>query len=412
MDRNSLPSHWRKTLAFILLGIALCLAVTRPAPAQVLGRLPQALPPVLPGVPLLRPVDALAGGVAGEVTGHLDAVTRLLRANPRQLERGLARGEVAVRAQVLALAPSDTALAAAGAAGFTIIADTTDPDLGLRLVTLRPPGNQSIRKALLRLRDLDPGGSYDLNHIFTPGAAATGTILPAPPADTSAIPGARIGLIDSGVATAHPALASARITARGFAGAMTPGAHGTAIASLLVGNSAERGFAAAPGAALFAADVYGAGPTGGNARAIIAAMGWLAQQRPGVVNISLVGPANIALAAGIAALRARGTLVVAAVGNDGPAAMPLYPAAYPGVIAVTGLDNRGRLLPEAGRAAHVEFSAPGIARAADIAGGFKTVRGTSFAAPIVTGRLAHLLPVADPVAAAKLSADGIAGPRR
>lgn len=411
MDRNNPLSQWRKPLAFIVLGVALCLAVSRPAPAQVLGRLPTALP----GVPLPGSVGSLAGGVtdrvSDRVSGHLDAVNRLLRSNPRQLERG-ERGEVAVRAEILALAPAEATLAAARAAGFTVIADTADAELGLRLVTLRPPGRQSIRQALKRLRDLDPDGAYDLNHIFTPGASATGTMLPAPGTATGAIPAARIGLVDGGVATGHPALAAALVTTRGFAGAMTPGVHGTAIASLLVGNAAEPGFAAAaPGAQLFAADVYGSGPTGGNARAIVAALGWLAAQQPGVVNISLVGPDNMALRAGIEALRARGTLVVAAVGNDGPAGVPRYPAAYADVIAVTGLDRGGRLLPEAGRAAHVEFSAPGTARAADPAGGFRPVRGTSFAAPIVTGHLAHALPVADPGTAAKLMTAAGAGPR-
>src|SRR3546814_14600039 len=57
--------------------------------------------------------------------------------------------------------------------------------------------------------------------------------------------------------------------------------------------------------------------------------------------------------------RERGVSVVAAVGNDGPAAPPAYPASYAGVIAVTGIDGRGRVLPEAGRARHVDFAAPG-----------------------------------------------------
>ncbi|PZU60721.1 MAG: serine protease, partial [Sphingobium sp.] len=57
-------------------------------------------------------------------------------------------------------------------------------------------------------------------------------------------------------------------------------------------------------------------------------------------------------------------------------------------IAVTGVDGRGRLLPEAGRAAHVDFAAPGAdMMAADMAGGRDKVRGTSFAAPLVAGLL-------------------------
>ncbi|WP_031310193.1 S8 family serine peptidase, partial [Sphingobium sp. C100] len=70
------------------------------------------------------------------------------------------------------------------------------------------------------------------------------------------------------------------------------------------------------------------------------------------------------------------------------AAPPAYPASYPGVIAVTGIDGRGRLLPEAGRALHVDFAAPGAdMQAATMADGKGAVRGTSFAAPLVAGRL-------------------------
>jgi subtilisin family serine protease len=107
-----------------------------------------------------------------------------------------------------------------------------------------------------------------------------------------------------------------------------------------------------------------------------------------VVTVSLVGPANPLLDGAIRLARDRGVTIVAAVGNDGPAAPPAYPASYPGVIAVTGIDGRGRLLPEAGRALHVDFAAPGAdMRAADMSGGKSAVRGTSFAAPLVAGRL-------------------------
>jgi subtilisin family serine protease len=93
-------------------------------------------------------------------------------------------------------------------------------------------------------------------------------------------------------------------------------------------------------------------------------------------------------------------LLVAAVGNDGPAAPPLYPAAYPGVVAVTGVDARRRLLPEASRGTHVDFAAPGSdMAAAGVDGGFVAVRGTSFAAPIAAGLLARYIAAPDRAAA-------------
>jgi len=120
-----------------------------------------------------------------------------------------------------------------------------------------------------------------------------------------------------------------------------------------------------------------------------------------VVNISLVGPANAMLENVTRAILARGHLLVAAVGNDGPAARPLYPAAYAGVIGVTGVDARQRALVEACRGPHVDLAAPGAdMAAASLSARYAAVRGTSFAAPIVAGLLASRLPVPDGAAAA------------
>ncbi len=119
------------------------------------------------------------------------------------------------------------------------------------------------------------------------------------------------------------------------------------------------------------------------------ALGWAASKKPRLINISLVGPANRAIERAVGALRVRGIMIVAAVGNDGPAAPPQYPASYDGVIAATGVDPKGRALVEAGRARHVDFAAPGAELAAALPGnGYAKVRGTSFAAPLVAARFA------------------------
>jgi subtilisin family serine protease len=125
-----------------------------------------------------------------------------------------------------------------------------------------------------------------------------------------------------------------------------------------------------------------------------------------VINVSLVGPANRTLESVVAGAVARGYLIVAAVGNDGPAAPPLYPAAWPGVIGVTGVDARHRVLPEAERGPQVKFAAPGAdMTAARTPQGYALVRGTSFAAPIVAGVLAQMLRSPDKAAAEQALAD-------
>ena len=137
------------------------------------------------------------------------------------------------------------------------------------------------------------------------------------------------------------------------------------------------------------ADVFGGNRAAGSAETVVRALSWAVASHPSVINISLVGPDNRLLARAIEAVERRGIAVVAAVGNDGPAAPLQYPASYPGVVSVTAVDARDRALPEAGRAAHLDFAAPGADLAAALpGGGYGRVRGTSFAAPLVAARLA------------------------
>lgn len=322
----------------------------------------------------------------------------LLRDNPKALETD-DHGAPVVRGEVLALSPTPAALQGAQAAGFTIARRERFEGLGLEEVVLTPPPGQSARQAVRRLRKLDPGGQYDFDHLYSPsGDAGAGAPGPEP---TRAASDVRVGLLDTGVARQDLVFVGA-VEQQAFApGGFKMGDHGTAVASLMVGRGG-RFHGAAPGAKLYAADVYGPGPTGGSADAIVHALAWMARENVPVINISLVGPANLTLEAAVRAIVGRGFLIVAPVGNDGPAAPPLYPASYPGVIAVTAVDPHGRVIFEAGRAKHVDFAAPGVDMVADKpGGGLAAVRGTSFAAPIVAGRLALHLKQPDPAGAAR-----------
>lgn len=365
-----------------------------------------ALPQFPAGAQLLGPVERTVGGLADTVTDTLSSglgaterlaedardLTRarlrgLLRANSSALEADR-RGFPVVRGEVVALSPSAASLAKAQSAGFAIARSEVLEALGVTLVTLRTPEGLRARDALAKLRKLDPAGSYDLNHIYI----GAGQAVPVGNEDSQKPTGGRplVGLIDRG-AGRHPALDGLIVEQRGFApGGVVPGGHGTAVASLLVGRDGRfRG--AGAGLPLLVADVYGDGPTGGSAQALARALAWMAAREVPVVNISLVGPPNLLVRTSVTAVQRRGLIVVAAVGNDGPAAAPLYPAAYPGVVAVTGVDSNNRVLIEAGRGPHVDFAAPGGDMAAAAArGGYSRVRGTSFATPLVAGRLAAM----------------------
>lgn len=350
------------------------------------------------GVPLPQlpaPVGGLVEPLAHETEAQLEARTRRVRELLRERRDVLAldpAGDLAVRGEVLALAPSPAALEAARAAGFVAGGDTALDGLGLRVVTLRAPAGWSLRRAMRALRRLDPAGSYAYNHLYL----GAGTPPPRSGAPAAGTGGARraVGLVDGGIDPAHPALAAAAPRTFGCGGRRVPDPHGTAVAALLT----------TPRTRVHAADVYCGEPTGGAVLRLAEALDWLARERVPVVNLSLVGPPNPLLERLVAATQARGMVLVAAVGNDGPAAPPLYPAAYPGVIGVAAVDARGRPLPESGRGAQVDFAAAGLFELAGADGRVQRFRGTSFAAPRVARRAALLADGPRPGLAASVQA--------
>ena len=384
-----------------LAAIALVGAVSSAAAQVHLPQVPQ-VPLQLPKIPAAPDLTSAPNTVVRGAQNVLDpgnlldvrrlAIRDRLRQHRDVLESDPA-GELIVRGEVVVLSPSASALDAARAAGFTVTSERALAGVAERIAVLRAPQGMATVEALQRLRSIDAKGRYDFNHVYLPAgeADASPARSPAPgtPAEPQAHSGfAKVGLIDGGVDLRHPALRAADVRTSGC-NAQIPSVHGTAVASLLVGRA--RGFGgAAQGAKLHAADVYCDSPTGGTAARIVDALMWMAHEQVPVINVSLVGPANRMLEGVLRALIARGHVIVAAVGNDGPASPPLYPAAYPDVIAVTAVDVRKQVLPEAVRGPHVVFAAPGAEMAVAASGekGFSRARGTSFAAPLVAGLLA------------------------
>lgn len=362
----------RSALLTLVLGLA-----AAPAPAQLnLPRLPS-----LPRLNLPEPVNRVAETATGVLAPRADRIRDLLRAEPQRLERDQA-GAPLRRGELLLFDPRPAWREAALALGFEALRELALPALGDQVLVLRAPAGLPADEALRRLRAIDPALVADLNHLYLPSGAAG----PGPAVPDGAAP-LRVGLVDAGVAGSAEGLQR-----HGCDGRILPSAHGTAVAALLAGG-------AGPGT-VYAADVYCGEAVGGDLASLASAFGWLAASGVGVINVSLVGPPNAGLQRLVARLLERGHALVAAVGNDGPAAPPLYPAAYPGVVAVTALDARGRVLPEAGRGDHVAFAAPGVADDLPAPGGRRqAVRGTSFAAPRVARRLA--LELAAPDAAAR-----------
>lgn len=365
-------------------------------PGGIGGGLPQT-----PRLPTL-PVDpgALQGTARDQLQRGLEAPARLrglIRQSGGALEADPS-GWPAVRGEVVAVDLSADGRRRALEAGFTVVREERLAALDMSTVVLSPPRGLSLRRAVDRLRDLDPQGSYAFNHVHAPAgelAEAGGVPEPASPSGPQSGRG-RIGLIDTGVDVRHPAVAGASVVQRGFAGPARAAPHGTAVASLMVGHSGAFS-GSAPGGSLYVADVYGASPAGGSSTGLVQALAWMAENDVPVVNVSLVGPRNAVVEAAVRRAGSRGMLIVAAVGNDGPSAPPLYPAAYPDVVGVTAVNGRGRVLPESGRGPQVDFAAPGADMAAAGPGqGYVNVRGSSFAAPLVAGLLSQRLPRPNP----------------
>jgi subtilisin family serine protease len=349
----------------------------------------QLLPAPLPALP---PVTETVDRTLGDprLQDALDPVRQvrvraLLRTERRRLDVDV-RGEPVLRGEFLAIAPDEATLAAVRAAGFVVASRSAESrELGLELVVLRDTRRRSARAAMRALEKAAPQAAFAYQHLYLAAGAATAAIAPATDAPTL-----RVGLVDGGVDAAHPALAGLRVHRHGCgSGAKaTPNTHGTGVAVRLAGNA--RGD-------LFVADLWCGDTVGRATLGLVEALAWFARERVAVVNISLVGPDNPVLARAVAALVARGHVLVAAVGNDGPAAPPLYPAAYPGVIGVSGVDAKLRALPEAASGPHVDFSAAGIAGE-----GARAPRGTSFAAPVVARMAAGLVRTPDAGAAARV----------
>jgi Subtilase family len=385
--------------------IAMTMAATG-ATAQV--RLPTVPLPALTQQSLPQTLDQVQSQSLDRLSAlrHLE-ISRLIRGN-REIVDADPNGEPVIRNEILGLAPSDAAFDHARSLGFTVDREQSIGGMNFRLVVFKAPQGMSTKKALRTLREADPSGSYDYNHIYSGGGATGGrapsrggreTTEPAghdartslPPAANPAQSRVRIGLLDSGVDVTHPVFRESVVHAWGCDSRAVPAAHGTAVASLLIGRS-EVFHGVHPDAELYAADVYCGRPTGGAVDALVAAFGWMVQERVPVINVSLVGPKNAMLERVIGDLIAGGYVIVAAVGNDGPAAPPLYPASYPHVVGVTAVDAHRRVLVEAARGPQVMFASPGADLAA--AGSdhtYAAVRGTSFAAPFVAALLASLL---------------------
>ncbi len=379
------------TTRFSLITAIFALFLAVPASAQIgVGGVQVGVPGAqdLPGRvldPVLNDVDELTGEFSREVLNlaenRVRRLNRLVRRNRDAIERDT-NGAPARRGELLVMDADAAAIMRAEEMGFRVLSTEEVEGLDILVTRLTVPRGDDLDDAQDELVELMPGATISADNLYFQSGSAAAPGSPAPQQTrgfSRGQPSAPVGMIDGAP------ISSIAVTARrGFAeGAGQASDHGSAVASLL-GRAGVR--------QILSADVYGTDPAGGNALAIARAMGWLAQEGAEIVTISLVGPDNPVLARAIAAAESRGLVVVAAVGNDGPAAPPAFPASYDGVVAVTAVDRSERALIEAGRALHLDYAAPGAdIYGLDRRGRDQRLRGTSYATPLVAARIARAL---------------------
>lgn len=295
--------------------------------------------------------------------------------------------------EILALDLDADGLAVARDLGFQLAERKTLAGLNITMDRLRLPDGQDMLGAVDRLSRSVPAAPFDYNHIFilpegeTSDGPAAMSLRPIGLVGSGA--GVRIGVIDTLPDRKHPALAKQKLVVKDFAKkGSRDTAHATAVTSILAGHDPESGYSGlVPGASVFAANIFTVDRDGQpitDAATMIEALDWLVGQNVDVINMSIAGPQSALLEEVIQRLQKRGTTVVAAVGNDGPAAPPLFPAAFKDVIGVTATDLDGNVYRRAGRGDHVDYSAPGVGLKAAVSGGrYGVVTGTSFATPVV-----------------------------
>jgi len=290
--------------------------------------------------------------------------------------------------------------------GFVVLGEQQLPSLGLTVTRLRVPQRMTTPAAQTLLAARFPTMLVDVNAVYRP----QGELVLPPPDYTAKLigwghtpdtcgRGIRIAMLDTAVDTIETGLRGAHIEQRSFLSSdakPAPTEHGTAIAEILVGQQdGTSGHGLLPSAELTVANVFAADTAGApyaDVMALLGGLDWLASSGAPVINMSFSGDANSLMTLALQRATVGRAIVVAAVGNDGRAAPPSFPAAVPGVIGVTAVDSRSQPYDDANNGDYVDFAAPGVriwTPSRGPGGSYNT--GTSFAAPFVAAAVAALL---------------------
>ena len=207
------------------------------------------------------------------------------------------------------------------------------------------------------------------------------------------VPGDRkvtVAVVDTGIDHTHPDFSGrvnkGRDVVNNDDDAMDDQGHGTHCAGTIAAGLGNGGVVGvAPGVSLLAVkvlDANGSGSYAGVAEGIV----YAADQGAPVISMSLGGSrTSKVLEDAVAHAIRKGSLIVAAAGNDG-SDDPSYPAALPGVMAVSATQRDDRLAYFSNTGKHVSVAAPGVDILSTVPDGkYESLDGTSMSCPHVSG---------------------------
>lgn len=211
-------------------------------------------------------------------------------------------------------------------------------------------------------------------------------ITEAPPAAIEAH-GPIVAVVDTGIDETHSWFSGRLLPGAVFhsdgAGLADLNGHGTHVAGIVAREN--------PAARILpirALDRYGNGDDYHLAQAVT----WAVDNGASVINMSLGAPWQLgdAYVAALGYAEERNVVVVAASGNEGPNAVPQYPAAYPEVLAVTAVGIDKVEASFAQRGDYIDIAAHGISVLSAVPGGTAYMSGTSMATPAVSATVSIL----------------------
>jgi subtilisin family serine protease len=391
----------------------------RPLPPPRLGGGPIGRPPGWRGPPLLHPPIVGGGAVGGgTVSGGSGGGSSGGNANSRDNNnngRGatpVAQGDQPFIANeiVTAFAPNTTPQTIdqfARRYDLTQIETQNFPLIGTSLYRWRIGGGRSVASVIQSLGSENIVASVQPNYIFTLQQVATATAGAEGDAAQYVLRELQIeqahriatgkdvpiAVIDSEIDAKHPDLDGTIIKSfDALGGDATPHLHGTEIAGAIASHGKLMGIAS--GAQVLAVHAFDDNPgiAKGNSFAIYKGLQWATDNNARIINMSFAGPADPTMRRLVAAAYDKGIVLIAAAGNAGPQAEPLYPAADPNVIAVTATDSDDHVFKMANRGRYIAVAAPGVDILALTPGGtYQLTTGTSIAAAHVSGIAALLL---------------------